>query len=219
MTTARVARVGGTRRRVRLSASHAVALAAGVLAAVLNFMLLTAGGDAARVAVLTADVGAGSVIESSHFAFRSVELPEQQLAALFGEASDSPVGLVAAVDLEAGALLPAAALRPPAAPSALRAFSIAVPPERAVAGAIGPGDRVDVLVADQGVTTWLASDLEVLAVAGDAGGIGAGGFSVTVAADADAIAVIAGALESGDVSLVRATGATPLEIDRGGPDA
>lgn len=213
MTAARVARVQGTRSRIRLSATHVAAILAGVLAAALNFLLLTNGGEAMQVAVLSGEVRAGSTIEPTDLEYRSVDLPAAQLAGLFAEgAADSPVGLVAAVDLAEGDLLTRGVLRAAAGPASLRSFSIAVPPERAVAGAILPGDRVDVLVADDGATTWLAADLEVLAVAGGEGGMGLSSFSVTVAADADAIGAIAAALESGEVSLVRATGAAPLGL-------
>jgi Flp pilus assembly protein CpaB len=202
-----------------LSSSHLAALLAGVLAAALNFLLLTGGGEASQVAVLSEDVAAGAVVGVEDISYRALDLPADQLAGLFVEgASDSPVGQVAAVDLSPGDLLSRGVLRRAAGPSALRSFSIAVPPERAVAGAIFPGDRVDVLVAEAGAATWLAADLEVLAVAGGEGGIGLDTFSVTVAAGSDDIASIAAALASGEVSIVRATGAAPLLIENP-PDA
>ena len=214
MTTARVARAQGARRRIRISSLHVAAIAVGVVAAVLNFLFLTSGGEASRVAVLAVDVPAGSVIDADHLSFRPVEVAAAQLDRLFVEESASlAIGQVAALDLREGELLAAGALRPPAAPSTLRAFSIAIPPERAVAGALAPGDRIDVLVADAGEATWLAADLEVLSVAGGEGGIGLSSFSITVAADAPTIARIAAALDIGEVSVVRATGAAPLVLE------
>lgn len=220
MTTTRVALAQGARRRIRLSSLHLAALAVGVVAATLNFLLLTSGGDPTRVAVLARDVAAGATIEVDDLEFRSVELPASQLAGLVAEASvASAVGRVAALDLRTGELLPSGALRQPAGPSALRAFSIAVPPERAVAGVLSPGDRIDVLVAEGGSASWLAVDLEVLAVAGGEGGIGLSSFSVTVAADAEEIVRVAAALEAGEVSIIRSTGAAPLSVAEDVPDA
>jgi hypothetical protein len=86
---------------------------------------------------------------------------------------------------------------------------------RAVNGAIDTGDRVDVLAVQRnsGRSSYVATAVEVLDFRSEEAGPlqESDDASVTIAVDADAAARIASALETGTVTLVRATGAAPLE--------
>ena len=93
-------------------------------------------------------------------------------------------------------------------------MSFPIPRSRAVGGALVVGDRVDVLgvLRNSGRSGYVATDVQVLAFSSRGSGPlqGSDDASVTIAVDSDAAARIASALETGTITLVRATGATPL---------
>lgn len=93
--------------------------------------------------------------------------------------------------------------------------AFAIDPARAVAGSLGPGDRVDVVATfgtgADAYTVAVVSDAEVVSVAGGRGGLGEGRnqtVTLAVAGRTDALA-ISHALHAGEVTLVRTTGALP----------
>lgn len=211
--TAGVKRVARARVLPRMSWMHVTVVAVGVAAAILNLTVINAKVATQPIAVLANDLGAGSVLRADDLAYAAIQAPADVVASLVGREQAAEVeGLVVTRAMRAGELLTRDDLRPPGAPSDLRAFSIPLPPERAVAGALSPGDRVDVVVAQDGTAAFLAGGLEVILVTGGEGGIGLSSFSVTVAADAETILQVAAALESGTVSLVRSTGAAPPAV-------
>jgi Flp pilus assembly protein CpaB len=93
-------------------------------------------------------------------------------------------------------------------------MSFPVPRSRAVGGALDAGDRVDVLAVQRttGRSGYVATNVQVLAFSSrDAGPLlGSDDASITVAVDSAAAARIASALETGTITLVRSTGASPL---------
>ncbi len=93
-------------------------------------------------------------------------------------------------------------------------MSFPLPRSRAVAGKLGAGDRVDVIVveSDTGRSGYVATNVEVLGTdGGNRGPLGSGDdVTITVAVDGDTAPRLASALEVGTVSLVRATGAGAL---------
>lgn len=203
----------GIRSSWRVSWMHVTVVLVGLAAFALNLSLLNAKAATQPVAVAAVDLPAGRHITAADLQYTSIQAPASLVATLVGR--DDAVGIegfVLSKAIGAGDLLTRSDLRPPGAPSELRAFSIALPPERAVAGALLAGDRVDVVAADDGMAAYLAGGLEVLEVTGGEGGIGLSSFSVTVAADSETILRLAAALEASTVSLVRSTGAAPPTI-------
>ncbi len=211
--TAGVRRAVGLGSSLRVSWTHVAVVLVGLSAVGLNLMLLSARSTSQPVVVAASDLAAGSRLTVRDLEFSPIQASSSLLAGLIAEEQVAEIeGLVLTRAVEAGDLLTRADLRPAGAPSQLRAFAIPLPPERAVAGSLVPGDRVDVVVADDGAASYLAGGLEVLEVTGGEGGIGLSSFSVTVAADAETILRMAAALDSGTVSLVRSTGAAPPSI-------
>jgi Flp pilus assembly protein CpaB len=163
-----------------------IALLAGLIAAVLVFAALaqgndgsgtTSGGTGATVTtvVATQDIEAGTEIKAEMV--RIVEWPENLRVA--GALSDSalPVGEVANVAISQGEALTPEKIGPavddkglgPIVPPGMRAMGLEVEEVTAVGGNLLPGDRVDVVaVFEDGLTTLVLQDLEVLAVAQEA---------------------------------------------------
>lgn len=211
--TAGVGRLTGIRSSWRVSWMHVTVFLVGLAAFALNLSLLNAKEATQPVAVAAIDLPAGTHIAAGDLQYTSIQAPDSLVASLVGREEAAGIeGFVLGKAIGAGDLITRSDLRPPGAPSELRAFSIALPPERAVAGALLAGDRVDVVAADDGTAVYLAGGLEVLEVTGGEGGIGLSSFSVTVAADSETILHLAAALDSSTVSLVRSTGAAPPTI-------
>jgi Flp pilus assembly protein CpaB len=93
-------------------------------------------------------------------------------------------------------------------------MSFPIPRSRAVGGAIDVGDRVDVLAVQHttGRSGYVATNVPVLAFSSrEAGPLqGSDDASIMIAVDSAAAARIASALETGTITLVRATGASSL---------
>ena len=129
-------------------------------------------------------------------------------------------GEVAAVRIPAGAVITNAELSFASASVGLGSMSISVSVSQADGGDIAPGDRVDVIGYGPGGAHYVATDLEVLAVAaGQRGGVfgagGAGAYWVSVAVDRPTALAIATAEANtsagggGALQVVRSTGEGP----------
>lgn len=203
-------------RRQPRSVVAPLALAFLVFAAA-TLVVLTDQAATYRVARLVDDVAPGAEVDAADWEWVELGADGDVIDGLVSAADAGEVeGLVAARPLRAGELLAEAALRPPSAPSDLRAMSLPVAADRAVAGALSPGDRVDVVATIDGDTGYVAADLEVLDVAGQSGlGRRAGTHTVTVAVDDDTGVALAGAIEAGSLDVLRATGAAPADRPAG----
>ncbi len=195
----------------RVSFGHVLMVLAGLLAVLLNLALLRGDRVDQMVTVAARDLAAGTRIESDDVRFVAAPL-DGELASRFVTDASAPalVGLVLTRPLAAGDPIFDSDVRPEAAPGAGRAMSVPVDETQAVAGALQRGDRVDVIGVRDGVASYIAVSVEVLAVP-EATGTGlqaaTGSFSVTLAVDdAEAIA-IAAMLDGGEVHIVRSTGA------------
>lgn len=213
------ARRGSTSRRrspfSRLSFGHAVMITAGLLAFLLNVLILREKGEAVDVPVAAHAIPAGSRLDRTDVSYRYVDaegpfvdraLSRERLANLFGQ--------VVVRDVEAGAPLMADDLRPVATPNNQRAMSIPISPDRAVGAALHVGDRIDVVLVQGTSSRFVASGIEVLAVASGARGLSGSGFSLTVSVSPAQALLIASALDSGSVHVLRSTG---LPAYRGDP--
>ena len=216
--TAAAPRDTASRRRSlasRLSFGHAVMISAGLLAFLLNVMLLRDGGVFVDVPVAARAIPAGSRLASADVSYRSVDAEGPFVErALSPEQLASRLGRVVVRDIAAGAPLMADDLRPVPATGGQRAMSIAIAPERAAGAALGVGDRVDVMLVQSGSSRFVATGVEVLATTSGGGGISGSGFGLTLAVSPAQALVIAAALDSGTVHLLRSTG---LAAQRGHP--
>ena len=191
----------------RLSFGHAVMITAGLLAFLLNVLILRDEGEAVDVPVAAHAIPAGSRLDRTDVSYRSVDadgpfvdrvLSRERLANLFGQ--------VVVRDVEAGAPLMADDLRPVATPDNQRAMSIPISPDRAVGAALHVGDRIDVVLVEGTSSRFVASGIEVLAVAASTRGLSGSGFSLTVSVSPVQALLITSALDSGSVHVLRSTG-------------
>lgn len=211
-------------RASRVSMGHAVIALAALVAVVANYAALRARDDSVRVAVLAADVAAGAPVGAEALAFADLRADQAVLATLVTPDVLADLdGRVAARALAAGDVLRRSDLVAATAPGGLRAMSVPIAPERAVGGRLRAGDRVDVIEVRDGEAVYLMTDAEVLDVPERVGATGLGGlqtFSVTLAVDAESALRLALALATGDLALVRSTGAEPAQMERiGTPEA
>lgn len=203
----------------RPSAGHVLMILAGLVAGVANFAVLRASSDTVTVLAAREDIAIGTPITAALLQPVDVRVAGATLELLLRPGAVTDAGLsgqVAAVGVPAGALLRTSDLRAAASgEDGLRRMSIPLKRERAVGGAIGPDDRVDVIRVADGVATYLVTDARVLAVgAGTAGGLGAGAaFHVTVAVDAETALCVAAAIATGELSVTLSTGAAPVPAD------
>ena len=213
-----VSSAGVLRRRAlasRVSTGHVVMLLAGLLGALLTLSLLHASSDTTPMLAAARDIAPGTVIDSSVLRTAHLHADAATLATLFGSSDlDAVRGHVAIEAIPAGALITRGAVRAATAGVASRAMSFPIPRSRAVGGAIDVGDRVDVLAVQHttGRSGYVATNVPVLAFSSrEAGPLqGSDDASITIAVDSAAAARIASALETGTITLVRATGASSL---------
>ncbi len=215
MTAAQGIAVGGVRRRAlasRVSTGHVVMVVAGLLGALLTLSALRAANDSHPVLVAAHDIVPGTVVDGRSFRASSIHADAGVLATLFDASAIGEVrGQIAVARIPAGSLLTHDAIRAVAAGEAPRAMSFPIPVTRAVGGALVAGDRVDVLAVqhNSGRSKYVAKDATVLAFSNHGGGAlqGSDDASITLAVDPEVAAQIASALETGSVTLIRATGA------------
>lgn len=191
----------------RLSFGHAVMITAGLLAFLLNVLILRDEGETVDIPVAAHAIPAGSRLGSTDVSYRYVD-PDGPFVdrALSRERLADHFGQVVVRDVEAGAPLMAGDLRPVATPDGQRAMSIPISPDRAVGAALHVGDRIDVMLVQGSRSRFVASGIEVLAVAANARGLSGSGFGLTVSVSPVQALLIASALESGSVHLLRSTG-------------
>lgn len=194
----------------RLRLGHVVMALAALFALVLNLAILTGEDDTVEIVVAAEDIAAGTRITTFHLT--AAQVPSDDLVtARFVPAEEAPltVGMMAMRPIAAGAPLLDSDLLSVANPTGLRAMSIPIDQTRAVAGHIERGDSVDVVMVLDGTATYVAVAIEVLDVPpDDVNALGARSvYAPTVAVDATQALRIAAALDSGQVHLVRSTGA------------
>lgn len=208
---------GGTRpvRRPftsRVSGGHVVMVLAGLLGVVLTLSVLRAADDTRGVLVAAEDLEPGQVLDARAVRVAAIRADDRALAGLVPASSATTVeGRVVVGAIAAGELLTPGDLADVDAGAAARAMSFALPRAQAVGGELGRGDRVDIVAVDpdSAARGYVRTGVEVLAVDGGGGGPLGGGdeITITVAVDATGALDLAAALQSGSVTLVRATGA------------
>ena len=204
----------------RLSFGHVVMISAGLLAFMLNVLVLRSKGEMVEVSVAAQPITAGTRLRAEHIGYRLIDAGGPFVDRLLSVEAIAPLlGQVVIRDIDTGAPLLADDLRPAAAPDARRAMNIPVASDHAVGAALFVGDRVDVIAVDDGAGRFVATAIEVLGVA--LGGSRPSGdrFGVTVAVNEKEALAIATAIDGGSVHLIRSTGSTEIEAkpDLGGP--
>jgi Flp pilus assembly protein CpaB len=199
-----------------VSTGHVVMVLAGLFGALLTLVALRAADHTTPMLAAARDIAPGTVIDARALRVARIHADAATLATLIdSDQLDAVSGRVAIADIPAGTLLTRTAIRSAAQGDAPRAMSFPIPRSRAVGGALDSGDRVDVLAVQQhsGRSSYVATDVEVLDFDSQDNGPlqGSDDAAVTIAVDSDSAARIASAIETGSITLVRATGAPPVE--------
>ena len=210
--------VGGTQTvkrslMSRLSLGHVIMIVAGLAAFLLVFSLLRSRDETFQVATAIEELRAGTTVTDDAFAFASFGVTDRATLGtlLSPQQVEQAVaeGWVVTRTIPAGDPVRMSDFRTDADPSELRAMSIPIDRGHAVAGALQPGDLIDVIVVRNGRASYVTTGVEILDVAGADSQFG-GGFSVTVAVDGTSSLRLASALRDGNIDLVRATGAAEV---------
>lgn len=205
-------------RRRRPASAWALTLLAAVVAMLATYAAVREDGTFYLAAVASRDLPAGATFSPAAVQLTELRVAEEVAATvLLQEHLPRVEGWVLSQPVPAGGLVPRDALRAPSAPSRLRAMSLPIAADHAVAGAVERGDRVDVIEVRDDAAVYVATDLQVLAVDRPTPGPGGavGGFTLTVAVDEVTALRLARALDSSAVHVVRATGATPATTGEG----
>jgi Flp pilus assembly protein CpaB len=199
----------------RLSKGHWVALAVGLLAALINIAVLRDRREMTAVAVARGQIESADQVTGDMV--RWVEVPaDSPLAEGLVDESLLAGGLVATRPIAAGEPITARALAPEVTGGGLRAMSVPVAREHAAGGVLRPGDRVDVIDVVDGEPTYVVTDAEVLSVASESTGslgAGPGQFHVVVAVDDREALGLARASADDKLEVVRSTGAAPVDAE------
>lgn len=210
-----------TRRRrsiaERLTLNVVVGVVAALLAFVLAATLLRDRREMVTVAVATEAIPAGAVITPAMI--DPSEVPAETTFAESLMSYDAVVSgqLVASRTLQVGEPLTASAVGSATATSGQRVMSIPLEVWQAANGDIEVGDQVDVIEADrEGAAFYVLTGASVVGRSGSeaSGGLvsnaRAGDLVISVEVDADEALLLAAAIESGNITVVRSTGAPPV---------
>jgi Flp pilus assembly protein CpaB len=206
----------------RLSLGHLIMVLAGLLAFLLVLAVLREQDEIVQIAVAARQIDAGTELEDADVRYADLSDADRALlSAFFSPAGvDGAIreGWVATRTVPPGVPLTRSDFRREAITADLRAMSIPVSTQHAVNGAIVPGDRIDIIVVRRGLAAYVATAVEVIAVA-DRASTGRSEFALTVAVDAATSLRVAAAINDGSIEVVRATGAAAANPDAVFPEA
>lgn len=197
----------------RLSGTHILIAVVVILAFILNFLVLQDRSASTLVAVARHPLTSGSVLTAEDVRLIPLESGFEGMGSLVTESQLQDLeGWVMADSISEGALLSESSLVEPGGPSGLRAMSVPVSLEHAAGGSLTSGDRIDVITVVDGEALYVVDDVEVVAVAdATTAAIGAtGSYHIVVAVTADEALSLAEAIASGDLEVVKSTGAPRL---------
>lgn len=218
----RVERLPVTRRPwwSRVSAAQIFMIVAGILAFIANLAILRAREDVTLVAIAATDINAGvAIVESVHVGYVELNGTDEALAPLVtSDEIGALEGHILTSPVRAGDTFIESDLVASVNPIDQRAIALAVGRDHAVGGDINVGDRVDVIWVDDGLARYVVTGVEVIDTTNDqrTGGAfsGSQAFSITVAVDDVQALELAQALNSGQIEVVRSTGADAPVADR-----
>lgn len=193
----------------RLARGHWVALTLGLLAFLVNIAVLRDRSEVVLVAVARDPIAPAAAITGDMVRYVEVPADSPLASSMVAEDVVGRGGLVARRQIEADEPLVLGAVVDDVPEDGLRSMSVPVAREHAAGGTLGVGDRVDVIyMADSPV--FAVTDAEVLAVGDETAGSNgrpAGEYHLVLAVDAAQTLRLAAAIDSGEVEVVRATGA------------
>lgn len=203
--------------RRRPSLSHILIAVTVVLAFGLNYLALQNREAVVLVAVAAEPIAEGSLLTTELVRFVAVAADFEAMETLLVEDAITEMeGRIFARSIPSGGLIDAAALVDAGVEDGHRAMSIPIAIEHAVGARIVVGDRVDVITVVDGVATFVATDLAVIAHAEpEAGGLSTGAYHVTVAVDEEQALALAEAIDAGSLEIVRSSGAAPVSGSEG----
>lgn len=156
----------------RVTLAHLAPLALGILAVVLLLAGLRDRSATQMVAVASQPIAAGQTVTLADIRWVAVHRGDGLIAdGLVGSGGLTTGPWVANVNIPAGSTIASAELSPQSASLGLGSMSIQLPPARADGGGLRPGDRVDVISVASGQAIYVATDLLVLGVDTDSGGV------------------------------------------------
>ncbi len=194
-----------------------VALAA-LLAFGLNYLALQNREATTSVAIADRQIAEGTAFSTD--LARLVPMPSdfEGIRYLVAEADLRELeGWVVSRSVAEGELIDRAMLVAPGGGDGLRTMSVPVAIEHAAGATLVVGDRVDVISVIDAGPSFVALDLEIVAIADTTqeGLTGAGAYHIVVAVDAEEALALAGAIDNGSIEVIRSTGATPAPGDAG----
>lgn len=167
---------------------------------------------ASSYVVATHAIRPGDHIRASDLTSRPINLPASLRGRAFASAA-AVKGAVALGPIGAGELVQRSLVTASPSDPTRNLVSFAVNRDHAVAGHLGPGDRIAVLVGTGGqAPKVVASDLQVVDIETTGGSL-AGGTQlvITVSADPNQAVAVAAATNPDDVTVVRTTGVAPAD--------
>lgn len=204
----------------RASAAQMFMIVAGILAFIANLAILRARDDVVLVAVAASDINAGVAIqEAVHVDYVEINGSDDVLAPLVtADEVGGVTGFILSSPMQAGEMFVQSELVESVNPIDQRAIALAVGRDHAVGGDISIGDRVDVIWVDDDVAHYVVTGVEVIDTTNNertGGAFSASqAFSITVAVDDVQALQLAEALNSGQIEVVRSTGADAPVSDR-----
>lgn len=205
-----------TRRpaRTRFTLGHVALITLALLSGLANYAVLAGRQPQLTVLVASADLQAGHVLTAADLQAVTIVV-DGPVTSSFVPATRDMTGQVLVADLTAGVPVRMGDVRPAAGRDGMRRMSLPISRDLAVGGAITRGDRVDVLLADDGNAHYLVVDAEVVAVAESGGSPleGLGGYFLTIAVDMPAARCLAAGLTTGQLTVVLSTGADAVTAD------
>jgi Flp pilus assembly protein CpaB len=191
---------------------------AGALAFVANMAILRPAELPPNVAVASADLLPGTIFNSAlHVEFVPMTTDPGVLGTLVLDTGYFD-GQVVNRRVDAGALLPRAALTEQGGLGGHRVMSLAVDPERAAGGNLVVGDFVDVIAVESGQARYVVTGLEIVALPEQRSSsfASSGRYHLVVLVDAASALELSAALDSSSIQVIRSSGAAPMP---GEPDA
>lgn len=200
--------------RTRFTLGHVALITLALLAGLANYAVLAGRQPQLAVLVVAEDLQAGHVLTAADLRTVTIVV-DGPVTSSFVPATRDLTGQVLVADLAAGVPVRMGDVRAAAGRDGLRRMSLPVTRDLAVGGAITRGDRVDVLLADDGNAHYLVVDAEVIAVAesGSSPLEGLGGYFLTIAVDTPSARCLAAGLTTGQLTVVLSTGADAVTAD------
>ena len=204
--------------RGRLSFGHWMMVVCGLLAFVFTASALRQETPTMQVAVASGDLAAGSVLQAADVELLVVAA-DSALAGTVLAAGDLNGSYRLAERIVSGDPIRRSALVAAGDGDAPAGRSMSIPIDRAnaVGGALRVGDKVDVLAVFGDQARFILTDTTVLALSDtgeSSGGLlraGTDTYFVTVGVDENSALSVAEALKSGELQIVQATGANPIQ--------